>query len=157
MTSEWKTLPEWVMIRIPSKDKLGHPIPPERRAEWVCRWEQFLLNPEGMRGQGCEALSMAGKWRTPGKGIFDPEAGVFLQVIKEDVEGLMMYCSREQLDFFEGAGRELLVRMGLDLHQDTVAYSDSKGLHTKSLSSEWMDKDEHENSSKTGADSQPED
>lgn len=100
MTSKWMTLPVWVQIRIPSGDRFDKKIPREKRDGWIKRWVQFLWDPKGMGGVGCETVSIMGKWPKGGKVIFDPRTGEW-QVSEENVDGLRMYCTRNQLDIFK--------------------------------------------------------
>lgn len=132
MTLKWTTLPEWIEIRIPSKDRRGKSISTKSRKEWLGRWRSFLLNPEGMRGEGYETLPKQGTWR--GKAIFDPRTGEWRYTIEEDVEVIIMYCTKRQLSHFRLHGRRLLIQMGRELNQDAVAYADKRGLHTKKIS-----------------------
>ncbi len=132
MRERWQTLPEWVEVRVPSKDGKGRQISKQRRVRWLRVWERFLLSPTSMSGTGYEVLIKQGKWRRGTKGSFDPKTGDF-RVIDERVEGITMYCTRKRLRSFEPKMRRLLIEMGRDLSQDVVAYSTKKGLHTKPL------------------------
>lgn len=132
MTSDWTSLPEWIEIKIPSKDRRGKLIPVKTRREWLRRWENFFLNPEGMRGEGYETLRKQGTWR--GRAIFDPKTGEWRHTTKEGIEGITMYCTGPALSHFRVHGRRLLTQMGRELNQDAVAYADKRGLHIRKIS-----------------------
>lgn len=153
MALEWKTLPEWISIKIPSKDRDGRPIAKKVRERWLATFRNFLLNPEGMRGTGYETVAKRGTWRKGPKGIFDPQTGE-LVCIEERVEEIKMYCSKRQLRLFVRRGRGLMVQMGRELKQDAVAYADTRGLHIRTLYSDAKVKNEKENSSETRASNQ---
>lgn len=127
-------LPEFIEIKVPSKDRQGRPISQAKRDEWIRRWRAYLLSPEGMQGEGYEAPSRRGTWRRGPKGMFDPKTGE-LQWTVEDIEGIRMYCSKRQLQLFRKSGRALLIQMGRDLKQEAVAYETRKGLHIVPLAS----------------------
>ena len=121
-------LPEFIEIKVPSKDRHGRLISQEKRDEWIRRWRAYLLSPEGMQGEGYEALSRQGTWRRRPKGSFDPKTGELLCTV-EDIEGIRMCCSKRQLRLFRERGRALLIQMGRELKQEAVAYETRKGLH----------------------------
>lgn len=121
-------LSEFVEIKVPSKDRQGRPISRARREAWIRRWGAYLLSPEGMQGEGYEALSKRGTWRRGPKASFDPKTGELLCTV-EVIEGIRMYCSRRQLGLFRRSGRALLIRMGRELNQEAVAYETKRGLH----------------------------
>lgn len=121
-------LPEFIEIKVPSKDRQGRPISRKRREEWIRRWGAYLLSPEGMQGEGYEALSKQGTWRRGPKASFDPKTGE-LQYTVEVIEGLRMYCSKRQLRLFGRTGRALLIQTGQELNQEAVAYETRRGLH----------------------------
>lgn len=121
-------LPEFLEIKVPSKDREGRPISRAKREAWIRRWGAYLLDPEGMHGEGYEALSKRGTWRRGPKASFDPKTGELLCTV-EVIEGIRMYCSRRQLQLFRKSGRTLLVQMGRELNQEAVAYETRRGLH----------------------------
>ncbi len=94
-----------------------------------------------MRGEGYETLPKQGTWRS--KAIFDPRTGEWRYTIEEDVEVIMMYCTKQQLSHFKVNGRRLLIQMGRELNQDAVAYAGKRGLHTKKVSSNLKVKNGH--------------
>lgn len=121
-------LPEFIEIKVPSRDRGGRPISRVKREAGVRRWAVYLLSPEEMRGEGYEILSKRGAWRSGPKGSFDPKTGE-LQYTVEVIEGLRMYCSKRQLLLFRRTGRPLLIQMGQELTQEAVAYETRRGLH----------------------------
>lgn len=133
-TREEVILPEFIEIKVPSKDRQGRPVSQEKRVEWIRRWRAYLLSPEGMQGEGYEALSRQGTWRRGPKGSFDPKTGE-LQCTVEDIEGIRMYCSKRQLRLFGKSGRALLIQMGRELKQEAVSYETRRGLHVIRLTS----------------------
>lgn len=133
-TREEVILPEFIEIKVPSKDRQGRPLSQEKRDEWIRRWRAYLLSPQGMQGEGYEALSRQGTWRRGPKGSFDPKTGE-LRCTVEDIEGIRMYCSKRQLRLFGKSGRALLIQMGRDLKQEAVAYETRRGLHVIRLTS----------------------
>lgn len=136
MTRREVILPEPIEIKIPSKDRDGKPIPDEKRDEWIRLWRAYLLSPDGMNGEGYEALSRTGTWRKGPKGSFDPKTGE-LQCTDEHIAGIKIYCSARQLRVFMNTGKKLLVRMGRELNQEAVAFETRKGLHVIRL--RWAD------------------
>lgn len=121
-------LPEFIEIKIPSKDRQGRPISQKKREGWIRRWGDYLLGPKGMQGEGYEALSKRGTWRRGPKASFDPKTGELLCTV-ELIEGIRMYCSRRQLGLFRRSGRAFLIQMGRELNQEAVAYETRRGLH----------------------------
>lgn len=121
-------LPEFIEIKIPSKDRQGRPISQKKREGRIRRWGAYLLGPKGMQGAGYEALSKRGTWRRGPKASFDPKTGELLCTV-EVIEGIRMYCSRRQLGLFRRSGRAFLIQMGQELNQEAVAYETRMGLH----------------------------
>lgn len=153
MTRKWETLPEWIEIRIPSKNRHGRKISRRTRKRWLGLWRSFLLNPNQMRGKGYEALAKRGGWR--GKAIFDPRTGEWQYTVEtpaeEDVEVILMYCTKQQLSHFKLKGRALLIQMGRELNQDAVAYADKRGLHTTKINLDTKVKNGNVHNLQTGA------
>ncbi len=116
-----QVLPEFIAVRVPTRDRLGKSLPPERRDKWVQLLKEFLLDDVG--ASGLEEDRIQGLWR----GEYDPEAGA-LSLVSEECLLVRCYLSREQFDGFVARGEELLIRMARALKQDAIAYETRTGL-----------------------------
>ncbi|MBM3461449.1 MAG: hypothetical protein FJX76_05060 [Armatimonadetes bacterium] len=116
-----EVLPEFIAIRVPTRDRRGRILPDRRRQQWIQRLKRFLLNDLGIIGM--EKDQVEGLWR----GEYDLAADSF-QVVTEGCLIIRCYCSMEQLKTFTERGEELLVEMGMALDQDAMAYETREGL-----------------------------
>lgn len=121
MPSKRQVLPEFIAIRIPTRDRQGTLLPTQVCTDWRERIKQFLLRELDI--VGLEEDRTEGLWR----GEYDPQTDRF-QVVTEECLVVRSFCTAEQRAAFESRGEELLLEMCSALDQEAVAYETREGL-----------------------------
>lgn len=116
-----QVLPEFIAVRIPTRDRNGRLLTSARREQWVEKLKDFLLRELDING--LEQDRLEGLWR----GEYDPHTDDF-NVVCEECLIIRCHCTTEQLESFTSRGEALLTQMGRDLKQDAMAYETREGL-----------------------------
>jgi hypothetical protein len=114
-------LPEFIAVRIPTRDRDGNLLPAALRDEWIHQIKRCLLHDLDI--VGLEEDQVVGLWR----GEYDPETDEF-GTVSEECLIVRAYCTEAQLRKFSVQGEELLLHMVKALQQEAVAYETREGL-----------------------------
>ncbi|OGG44455.1 MAG: hypothetical protein A3F84_10955 [Candidatus Handelsmanbacteria bacterium RIFCSPLOWO2_12_FULL_64_10] len=128
MASE-NVLPEFIRIVVPQEEKDETPIAGSRIERWVKVFCGLVSSKPFRLGYEKLAASKGG-WP---RGKYDPATGEWEfaeAVMEETTRSIKVFCGARQFASLRARVVALLVEMGQDLNQDSVAYETRKGLHT---------------------------